>query len=236
MNNSPYNIHTDSAKTIHSINTQNIDFNTQSIPDTAQSICTDAPDGSASYLPVIAPKYSILQVSPSSRTVRKNASKHVSFGHVNLYHFDRLQGFTCVPSQGGSTLGMTSEHWAKEDVPVMEHQRRRKHQRYSTLLRFCLEGKLLLSLQQFRILEARVKQQQPQSTSEAGGESSTCMGSLKRLLDEGTDSCDEDLSFLDNLEEYYFLQPLPVKRRRIMLRKSGQFICLWSNRWIIHTD
>ncbi|VDM33191.1 unnamed protein product [Hydatigera taeniaeformis] len=154
-------------------------------------------------------------------------SRHVTFGLVDLYHFDRLQGFACVPSQGGSTLGMANEHWSKERVPVFEHQSRRKYQRYSALLRFCLEGKLLLSFQQFRMLESRVKCQQrlltrrnpaDQCSSGSGDINDLC---LKRPLESFESPSDEDLSFLDSLEEYYFLQPLSVKRRRILLRKAG---------------
>lgn len=159
---------------------------------------------------------------------KRKKSRHVTFGLVDLYHFDRLQGFACVPSQGGSTLGMASEHWSKERVPVFEHQSRRKFQRYSALLRFCLEGKLLLSFQQFRMLESRVKCQQRLLTrrNEARQCSSTSRdiddGCLKRPVGCIESPSDEDLSFLDSLEEYYFLQPLSVKRRRILLRKAGK--------------
>nr|CDS31428.1 cysteine:serine rich nuclear protein 3 [Hymenolepis microstoma] len=164
------------------------------------------------------------------RSTSKNSPKsdrHVSFGLVDLYHFDRLQGFTCVPSQGGSTLGMASEHWNKECVSVSEHQSRRKHQRHSALLRFCLEGKLLLSFQQFRMLESRVKHQQrlmtlkADSAQSSGISTESVSSNLKRSHEVPENPRDEDLGFLDGLEEYYFLQPLPVKRRRIMLRKAG---------------
>ncbi|KAH9283960.1 Cysteine/serine-rich nuclear protein 2 [Echinococcus granulosus] len=157
----------------------------------------------------------------------KRRRRHVTFGLVDLYHFDRLQGFACVPSQGGSTLGMASEHWSKEQVSVIEHQSRRKYQRYSALLRFCLEGKLLLSFQQFRMLESRVKCQQRLLTrkNEAGQCSNILRNvdsrCLKRPVGSIENPSDDDLSFLDSLEEYYFLQPLSVKRRRVLLRKAG---------------
>eukprot|EP00108_Taenia_solium_P002934 TsM_001169400 transcript=TsM_001169400 gene=TsM_001169400 len=157
----------------------------------------------------------------------KKKSRRVTFGLVDLYHFDRLQGFACVPSQGGSTLGMASKHWSKERIPVFEHQSRRKYQRYSALLRFCLEGKLLLSYQQFRMLESRVKCQQRllarrTEAGQCGGTSRDIDdGCLKRSMGSIESPSDEDLSFLDSLEEYYFLQPLSVKRRRILLRKAG---------------
>ncbi|VDO04281.1 unnamed protein product [Rodentolepis nana] len=190
------------------------EYNNISIPHTLNET-TGVPNNHSLYLHRGIPKN-----SPKS-------DRHVSFGLVDLYHFDRLQGFTCVPSQGGSTLGMASEHWNKECVSVSDHQSRRKHQRHSALLRFCLEGKLLLSFQQFRMLESRVKHQQRLMTQQGDSEQSSSISTesmscnLKRPQEVSDNPRDEDLGFLDGLEEYYFLQPLPVKRRRIMLRKAG---------------
>lgn len=36
---------------------------------------------------------------------KKSKKKTVCFANVTVYYFPRTQGFTCVPSQGGSTLG-----------------------------------------------------------------------------------------------------------------------------------
>jgi cysteine/serine-rich nuclear protein len=38
-------------------------------------------------------------------TKRKRQKKSVKFKGVTVYYFARMQGFTCVPSEGGSTLG-----------------------------------------------------------------------------------------------------------------------------------
>lgn len=35
----------------------------------------------------------------------KRSKKNVKFTDVTVYYFHRKQGFTCVPSEGGSTLG-----------------------------------------------------------------------------------------------------------------------------------
>ena len=43
-----------------------------------------------------AEKYTIL---------RKKQKKNVKFKGVTVFYFPRKQGFVCVPSQGGSTLG-----------------------------------------------------------------------------------------------------------------------------------
>ncbi len=37
--------------------------------------------------------------------IKKKPKKAVSFDGVTVYYFPRAQGFGCVPSQGGSTLG-----------------------------------------------------------------------------------------------------------------------------------
>ncbi|VDK79377.1 unnamed protein product, partial [Dibothriocephalus latus] len=215
--------------------------------------------------------------------VRPNFSKKVTFSCVDLYHFDRLQGFTCVPSQGGSTLGMATKHFVKEIFTVNEHQRHRRQQRNAALLRFCLDGKLLLSLQHFRMLERKVERAKHAQLNEvvqspvdavlpsdylhnnetrenciSNAIEDTCFGirtssppqpsvtfevkqnasleevdhSLKRRLQdspqydassEATSKEDdhEDLSFLESIEDYYFLQPLPVKKRRVLLRRAG---------------
>ena len=38
-------------------------------------------------------------------TVSKKQKKSVKFKGVTVFYFPRKQGFTCIPSQGGSTLG-----------------------------------------------------------------------------------------------------------------------------------
>ena len=35
----------------------------------------------------------------------KKQKKSVKFKGVTVFYFPRKQGFTCIPSQGGSTLG-----------------------------------------------------------------------------------------------------------------------------------
>jgi cysteine/serine-rich nuclear protein len=40
----------------------------------------------------------------------KKPKRSINFGNITVYYFPRTQGFVCVPSQGGSTLGMTARH------------------------------------------------------------------------------------------------------------------------------
>lgn len=42
-------------------------------------------------------------------------TRRVHFEKVTVYYFSRRQGFTSVPSQGGSTLGMSNRHsWIRQ--------------------------------------------------------------------------------------------------------------------------
>jgi hypothetical protein len=45
---------------------------------------------------------------------KKAKSGNINFGNVIVYYFPRCQGFSCVPTQGGSTLGMTAKHAYKK--------------------------------------------------------------------------------------------------------------------------
>ena len=43
----------------------------------------------------------------SGQPSRKKMRKSVNFENVDVFYFPRTQGFACVPSQGGTTLGNT---------------------------------------------------------------------------------------------------------------------------------
>lgn len=44
---------------------------------------------------------SLLTEEPRPKKIKKS----VNFDKVTVFYFPRTQGFTCVPSEGGSTLG-----------------------------------------------------------------------------------------------------------------------------------
>jgi hypothetical protein len=60
-------------------------------------------------------------------------TKAINFDKVTVYYFPRAQGFTCVPSQGGSTLGMASQHAHFQQFSISEHavEQRRLHRQVS---------------------------------------------------------------------------------------------------------
>ncbi|XP_055545462.1 uncharacterized protein LOC129730287 [Wyeomyia smithii] len=62
-------------------------------------------------------------------TSEKRSKKGISFDGVTVYYFTRMQGFGCVPSQGGCTLGMELQHMHTKRFTLAEHaaEQRKMH-------------------------------------------------------------------------------------------------------------
>ena len=75
---------------------------------------------------------SVLSDGSDAGVLAKKPKKKISFSAVTAYYFPRAQGFTCIPSQGGSTLGMALKHSHEESFTLTEHanQQRRNHRRH----------------------------------------------------------------------------------------------------------
>ncbi|CAI9718051.1 Hypothetical predicted protein [Octopus vulgaris] len=129
---------------------------------------------------------------PFSEPRSKRQKKSVNFDKVTVFYFPRTQGFTCVPSEGGSTLGMSGNHSYVEDftLPGYAKEQKRIH-------------KLILKEQQQNgkiIPPSRV--------------------AFLRSVEEDSDSASESESDIE-VDEYFFLQPVPIRQRRLMLRAAG---------------
>lgn len=69
---------------------------------------------------------SLAELTPSKSSLKRRSSEllhdeqpkkqkqGINFGNITVYYFPRCQGFGCVPTQGGSTLGMTAKHAYKK--------------------------------------------------------------------------------------------------------------------------
>lgn len=116
----------------------------------------------------------------------------ISFDSVTVFYFPRAQGFTCIPSQGGSTLGMGAQHSYVRKFSIVEHanEQRRIHRQL---------------LQQLR--------SERHSTGGKGASSSDESDSEEELSDASESEMD--------LDNYYFLQPVSIRQRRALLRASG---------------
>ncbi|XP_074823573.1 cysteine/serine-rich nuclear protein 3 isoform X1 [Natator depressus] len=142
--------------------------------------------------------------TPSSilKREKRKRTKNVHFNCVTVYYFTRRQGFTSVPSQGGSTLGMSTRHNSVRQYSLGEFamEQERLHRE---MLRDHLREEKLNSLKLKMTKNGTVESEEADTLT----------------LD---DISDDDID-LDNTEvdEYFFLQPLPTKKRRALLRASG---------------
>lgn len=56
----------------------------------------------------------------------KKTKHNIQFSGVTVYYFPRMQGFTCIPSQGGCTLGMGPHHYDEKSYSLSEHMSEQK--------------------------------------------------------------------------------------------------------------
>lgn len=87
---------------------------------------SDSGLGSDSLRSISAIEKNLASLTPSKSSLKrrsvdilhddqaKKAKRGINFGDVTVFYFPRCQGFGCVPTQGGSTLGMTTKHAYKK--------------------------------------------------------------------------------------------------------------------------
>lgn len=124
------------------------------------------------------------------------------FDVVTVYYFPRKQGFTSVPSQGGSSLGMARHHSSIRHYTLGEFAREQESSHKHTLRQHLRQEKL----------KARKMKLTRNGTVECA------QADLLTLEDVSDEDLDVDAVEVDDC---FFLQPLPTKRRRALLRASG---------------
>ncbi|KAM3657446.1 cysteine/serine-rich nuclear protein 2 [Ammospiza maritima maritima] len=136
------------------------------------------------------------------RSRARRGGKRVRFAQVTVYYFARRQGFTCVPSAGGSSLGMAPRHHRARRYSLSQfaHLRQVSHRQH---LRQHLRREKL------RARRRELTQNGTVPSAEAAG---------LTLADVSDD--DLDVGQVE-VGDYFYLQPLPTKRRRALLRASG---------------
>ncbi|KAJ8350721.1 hypothetical protein SKAU_G00258510 [Synaphobranchus kaupii] len=142
--------------------------------------------------------------SPSilKREKRMRRRRNVHFEKVTVYYFSRRQGFTSVPSQGGSTLGMSSHHSGVRQYTLGEFAMEQDRIHRDMLRNHLKEEKL-------NSIKLKLTKNGTVDSEEAG------VLTVDDISDDDVD--------LDNTEvdEYFFLQPLTTRKRRALLRSSG---------------
>ncbi|XP_038608787.1 cysteine/serine-rich nuclear protein 2 [Tachyglossus aculeatus] len=144
-------------------------------------------------------------LTPTSILKRKQQQlrrKSVRFDQVTVYYFARRQGFTSVPSQGGSSLGMAQRHNSVRSYTLGEFAQEQEVNHRQVLRDHLKEEKLHAKKMKL-----------------------TKNGTVESVEAEGLtldDVSDEDLDVESvEVDDYFFLQPLPTKRRRALLRAAG---------------
>ncbi|KAL2081439.1 hypothetical protein ACEWY4_023292 [Coilia grayii] len=162
-------------------------------------VCSSESGNSRDSLNPSAPRLSPASILKREKRMRM---RRVQFEAVTVYYFSRRQGFTSVPSQGGSTLGMSRRHSCVRQYTLGEFAREQERIHRDMLRDHLKEEKL-------NSLKLRLTKNGAVESEEASA----------LTLD---DISDDDLD-LDNTEvdEYFFLQPLTTKKRRALLRSSG---------------
>uniref|UniRef100_A0A8C5HPF5 Cysteine/serine-rich nuclear protein N-terminal domain-containing protein n=1 Tax=Gouania willdenowi TaxID=441366 RepID=A0A8C5HPF5_GOUWI len=141
---------------------------------------------------------------------KRRRTRKVHFENVTVYYFERRQGFTCVPSEGGSTLGMSDRHsWIRQ---------------YS-LDEFALEQELI----HIEMLREYLKEEQLNSIKLKLTKNGTVESEEANMftVDDISDEIDMDNTELDKC---IFLQPLTTEKRRTLLCSSGVMIDMKENR------
>ncbi|CAL8070239.1 unnamed protein product [Orchesella dallaii] len=175
------------------------------------------------------PPHSPPKVVPSTRSSLKRRSdstdldeclqpkrkrRSIQFDGVTVYYFPRAQGFTCVPSQGGSTLGMSSRHAFVKKFSLTEHatEQRRVHRQ------------MLVKMRQQNLSQNQSQSQpSPAEDSVLNEEEALPVANTQTQSSDDSDSHEEESdSDLDvDVDNYYFLQPVPTRQRRVLLREAG---------------
>ncbi|XP_077185041.1 cysteine/serine-rich nuclear protein 2 [Paroedura picta] len=159
--------------------------------DSADSCDSINPPSSTGFIPT-----SILKRQKQLR--RKN----VRFDQVTVYYFARRQGFTSVPSQGGSSLGMAQRHNSVRRYTLGEFAQEQEVNHREILREHLKEEKL-------HAKKMKLTKNGTVESEEADG-----------LTLEDVSDDDIDVENVE-VDDYFFLQPLPTKRRRALLRASG---------------
>lgn len=131
----------------------------------------------------------------------KKPKRNIQFSGVTVYYFPRIQGFTCIPSQGGCTLGMGPHHYEQKSFSLSEH-----------------------TVEQKRLHRQQMLEQNPRPLTNLTT-ATNATDERSRSSTEESDSEEELLS--DNssseldTETNGFLQPVPQRQRRALLKAAG---------------
>ncbi|KAM8823192.1 cysteine/serine-rich nuclear protein 1b isoform 1-T2 [Spinachia spinachia] len=166
---------------------------------TGESCYSDTLDSTPSNPSSPATHFNTTSILKKSKRARRG---NVTFDQVTVFFFPRCQGFTSVPSRGGCTLGMMQRHGALRTYTLAEfavEQRLLRREKFLNRLRY----------EKLEALKLKLTKNGTQENEEA-----------ERLTVDDIPEQDVDVGGA-NLDEGYFLQPHPPKRRYALLKAAG---------------
>ncbi|XP_068588365.1 cysteine/serine-rich nuclear protein 1b [Cebidichthys violaceus] len=164
-----------------------------------ESCYSDTLDSTPSNPSSPATNFNTTSILKKSKRARRG---NVTFDQVTVFFFPRCQGFTSVPSRGGCTLGMMQRHSVLRTYTLAEFAVEQRLLRREKFLNRLREEKL-------EALKLKLTKNGTQENEEA-----------ERLTVDDIPEQDLDISGA-NLDEGYFLQPYPPKRRYALLKAAG---------------
>ncbi|XP_069577149.1 cysteine/serine-rich nuclear protein 3-like isoform X2 [Brachyistius frenatus] len=172
--------------------------------DDEEVSCSDSGNSSDSLNHSVpsGPLDSSLQQQQQQQQSKRLRGRNVHFEGVTVYYFNRRQGFTSVPTQGGSTLGMSPRHSGVRRFTLREFAAEQKRSHRDMLRDHLKEEKL-------NAIKLKLTKNGAAPSAEADA---------LTLDDISEDDLDVDNTEVD---DYFFLQPLTTRRRRGLLRASG---------------
>lgn len=114
-----------------SINAVSSEVDTDEVDGSGLEIRSDGSDsgyaGSDTLRNILELEKNLATLTPGKSSLKRKSLDHslheeqpkkvkqaINFGNVTVFYFPRCQGFGCVPTQGGSTLGMSAKHIFKK--------------------------------------------------------------------------------------------------------------------------
>ncbi|KAF7669323.1 hypothetical protein LDENG_00203430, partial [Lucifuga dentata] len=164
-----------------------------------ESCYSDTLDSTPSNPSSPATNFNTTSILKKSKRARRG---NVTFDQVTVFFFPRCQGFTSVPSRGGCTLGMMQRHSTLRTYTLAEFAVEQRLLRREKFLNRLREEKL-------EALKLKLTKNGTQENEEA-----------ERLTVDDIPEQDIDISGT-NLDEGFFLQPYPSKRRYALLKAAG---------------
>lgn len=155
----------------------------------------------------------------------KKQKRNIQFSGVTVYYFPRIQGFTCIPSQGGCTLGMGPRHYDEKSYSLSEHMAEQKRIHRQQLLEgLKTRSPLPMVLPPAVVVPATTA---PTTIAPAAVETNNSVpdDQSRSSTEESEESEEEVLS--DNssseldTETNGFLQPVTQRQRRALLKAAG---------------